>query len=324
MEVNEIIMKFIDSYIKLKKRLTNIFIIIFVIVGLAFVFWDRLKPDPKNSNTSFVTLSKSTQDKIIINYVNVLDSFAMAMPIIGGDTESDWAADTVHYMAQQVRESDKPYIDKLADIYLMYDYIAYGFSYFNAIIGVNGENSDMCKYALWQMLHVSDSLYHSFISDEQKKVNILAKFSFQSTHHMQLFYSLVAANNNFSYKDPDLFFSLQCAQVVDSLNKVSEFDEAGLFKIYSFLESSAFFKMIFPLMRLFDNPSGLSTENNSLIMEAAAFFDEKTVPVFNYITQGDKMSLPNDKDFEEYLIKATNYKIALLRLTTQEMLSQKK
>lgn len=277
-----------------------------------------------DSSHSFVSLSKSSQENTVLDFVNAIDSFAMAMPIIGGDTESDWAADTVHYMAQQVRESDKPYIDKLADIYLMYDYIAYGFSYFNAIIGVNGENSDMCKYTLWQMLPVSDSLYHSFISDEQKKVNNLAKFSFQSTHHMQLFYSLVAANNNFSYKDPDLVFSLQCAYVVDSLNKVPEIDETDIFKIYCFLESSAFFKMIFPLMRLFDNPSGLSTENNSLIMEAANYFDEKTVPVFNFINQGKKISLPDDKDFEEYMIKATNYKIALLRLTTQEMLSQKK
>ena len=308
---------------RIMKKIVFILPLISLVICL-FIFCVGCSASPKNIRTDSETLSISSQNNLILDFVESLDSFAMAMPIIGGDTESDWAADTVHYMAQQVRESDKPYIDKLADIYLMYDYIAYGFSYFNAIIGVNGENSDMCKYALWQMLHVSDSLYHSFISDEQKKVNILAKFSFQSTHHMQLFYSLVAANNNFSYKDPDLFFSLQCAQVVDSLNRVPEINESELFKIYTFLESSAFFKMIFPLMRLFDNPSGLSTENNSLIMEAAAFFDEKTVPVFKYITQGDKMSLPNDKEFEEYLIKATNYKIALLRLTTQEMLSQKR
>lgn len=59
-------------------------------------------------------------------------------------------------------------------------------------------------------------------------------------------------------------------------------------------------------------------------MEAATFFDEKTVPIFKYINHGEKMSLPSDKEFEEYVLKATNYKIALLRLTTQEMLSQKK
>ena len=36
--------------------------------------------------------SLSTQKKIVQDYVYALDSFAIAMPIVGGDAESTWAA----------------------------------------------------------------------------------------------------------------------------------------------------------------------------------------------------------------------------------------
>jgi hypothetical protein len=51
-----------------------------------------------------VSLSVSAQKRIVLDYVNALDSFALAMPIVGGDTESTWATDTVHTMAQRIRE----------------------------------------------------------------------------------------------------------------------------------------------------------------------------------------------------------------------------
>ena len=35
--------------------------------------------------------SLSTQKKIVQDYVYALDSFAIAMPIVGGDAESTWA-----------------------------------------------------------------------------------------------------------------------------------------------------------------------------------------------------------------------------------------
>lgn len=269
-----------------------------------------------DTDASFIPLSAPTQKKIMLDLVNAVDSFAMAMPIIGGDTESSWAADTVHDMAQQVRESEMSYVDNLAQVYLMYDYIAYGFSYFNAILGVVGSDADMAKYALWEMLGASDSLYQALITKEQKTVEELAKFAFVSTFNMQLFNTLSAANNDTSYIDPDLPFTLYCVEAMDSLKKSAEFNENDMFKIYCFLESSAFFKMIFPLLRLFEGQSELAKENNSFILEAASFFDERTDPVF----KGEKISLPDDKEFEEYMIKATNYKIKLLRITTREML----
>ena len=51
----------------------------------------------KLNGINWFTLSESAQERIVYDYVNALDSFAMAMPIVGGDTESAWAADTVTY-----------------------------------------------------------------------------------------------------------------------------------------------------------------------------------------------------------------------------------
>ena len=59
------------------------------------------------------------------------------------------------------------------------------------------------------------------------------------------------------------------------------------------------------------------------ITEAAHYFDAKTNPVFSLAYDGKDMQFLNDKEFEDYLIKATRYKAGLLRIATQEMLAMK-
>ena len=90
----------------------------------------------KSVTVDWLTLSDSTQKRIVRDYVNALDSFALAMPILGSDTESTWAADTVHMMTQRVREEQRSFLENMADVYKIHSYIAYGMSYFNAIIGL--------------------------------------------------------------------------------------------------------------------------------------------------------------------------------------------
>ena len=63
--------------------------------------------------------SLSTQKKIVQDYVYALDSFAIAMPIVGGDAESTWAADTVHVMAKRVKEGQRAFLESMSEIYQM-------------------------------------------------------------------------------------------------------------------------------------------------------------------------------------------------------------
>ncbi len=59
------------------------------------------------------------------------------------------------------------------------------------------------------------------------------------------------------------------------------------------------------------------------ITEAAHYFDAKANPVFSLAYDGKEMQSLSDKEFEDYLVKATRYKAGLLRIATQEMLAMK-
>lgn len=275
----------------------------------------------KTINVEWQLLSDSAQKTIVLDYVNALDSFALAMPVIGGDTESAWAADTVHTMAQRVRGRKDSYLESWADIYLMYDYLAYGMSYFNAIIGLYEASPELSYYTINDMISLCDSLHEAFVSDGCKDLKSLSDFAFVSIHNMQLFYTLNGKTQNSDFEDPDFGFSLQCMLAVDSLCMTEQFSDIEVYQAYCFLESSAFFKMIIPLMRLFDKPSGLAKENQALVIEIASYFDEKAIPVMNYFSEGTKIRFLSDTDFEEYMLRATNYKTALLRIAKQEILA---
>ena len=91
------------------KKIIIVLSILFTFHGIATVSYAN-KQELSLSTTSSVdwlALSDSMQKRIVRDYVNALDSFAQAMPIVGGDTESMWAADTVHTMAQRVKEGQQ-------------------------------------------------------------------------------------------------------------------------------------------------------------------------------------------------------------------------
>ena len=74
------------------------------VFGVSTNIHAKIQESVNSSETGWMSISDSAQKIIVQDYVNALDSFALAMPIIGGDTESTWAADTVHVMAKRVKE----------------------------------------------------------------------------------------------------------------------------------------------------------------------------------------------------------------------------
>ena len=269
------------------------------------------------------TLSVFAQNSVVQDYVNALDSFALAMPIVGGDTESTWAADTVHTMAQDVREQQRSFLENMADIYQMHSYIAYGMSYFNATIGLSHDTTKLCNFVLKDMLASSDSLHRAIIANDYKGIETWNELRFESILNMQLFYTLNGMNNQPTYTDPDLGYSVRCEMIIDSLISKGQLTDKEIFQVSCFLESSSFFKMIVPLIILFDGSSGLVMKNKDYITAAAHYFDTRTNPVFDYFYDGKEIQYFNDKEFEEYVLKATRYKVELLRITTQELLAMK-
>ena len=133
---------------------------------------------------------------IVQNYVNALDSFALAMPIVGGDTESTWAADTVHVMAKRVKEGKRSFLESMSEMYQMQNYIAYGMSYSNAVIGLPNDTTKLCNYVLRDLLASSDSLHQAIIADNYKSIKEWNVIRFESILNMQLFYTLSGMNDH--------------------------------------------------------------------------------------------------------------------------------
>lgn len=296
----------------------------FVFLGIMFstrAYCDSIK----SIKCGWLSISDSTQKMIVQEYVNALESFAKAMPIVGGDAESTWAADTIHVMAKRVKEGPRSFLESMADIYLMQSYIAYGISYFNAVVGLPHDTQKLCSYVLKDMLASSDSLHQAIIADDYnyKSIKTWNIIRFESILNMQLFYTLNGMNCQPQYEDRDLNYSVLCQMALDSITCKGQLTDKELFQASCFLESTAFFKMIVPLIILFDSSSGFVEKHKNYITEAAHYFDAKANPVFSLAYDGKEMQFLSDKEFEDYLVKATRYEAGLLRIATQEMLAMK-
>ena len=294
----------------------------FVFLGIMFstrAYCDSIK----SIKCGWLSISDSTQKMIVQEYVNALESFAQAMPIVGGDAESTWAADTVHVMAKRVKEGQRAFLESMSEIYQMQNYIAYGMSYRIAMIGLALDTSKLCNYVLSNMLASSDSLHQAIIADDYKSIKTWNIIRFESILNMLLFYTLNGMNSQPQYEDRDLNYSVLCQMALDSITCKGQLTDKELFQASCFLESTAFFKMIVPLIILFDSSSGFVEKHKDYITEAAHYFDAKANPVFSLAYDGKKMQFLSDKEFEDYLVKATRYKAGLLRIATQEMLAMK-
>jgi hypothetical protein len=128
------------------------------------------------------------QKKIVNNYVDALDEFVQVMPKFGQDTESEWAADTVHAMALALKQNRYSYQKSLAIISQMLNYTAYGMVYFNATIGAYKE-PQLAGYAL-HLIPQSDSLYHNLEDTEFKDIRKLAVFQRHFLQHLSFFLSI--------------------------------------------------------------------------------------------------------------------------------------
>ena len=301
------------------------FCMLIILLGITTISYGNNQESSlsKSASEDWLALSDSAQKRIVRDNVNALDSFALAMPIVGGDTESMWAADTVHTMAQRVREGQQSFLKNMADIYQMHSYIAYGMTYFNAIIGLPHDTTKLCNFVLKDMLASSDSLHQAIIADDYMNMKTWNVLRFESILNMQLFNTLNGMNNQPTYTDSDLGYSVKCEMIIDSLINKGQLTDKEIFQASCFLESSSFFKMIVPLIILFDGSSGLLAKNKDYITEAALYFDAKANSVFLCHRSNNQIQSLSDKEFEEYLLRATDYKAGLLKIATQEMLAMK-
>ena len=125
----------------------------------------------KTIEADWLVISDSAQKSMILENVYALDSFAQAMPIVGGDTESSWAADTVHVIAKRVKEGQRAFLESMSEIYQMQNYIAYGMSYRIATIGLALDTSKLCNYVLTDLSPVTFKVHPTSLPLHQPAVH---------------------------------------------------------------------------------------------------------------------------------------------------------
>lgn len=276
-----------------------------------------------NSNTNkvsaqdspeWLTLSMEAQEKIVNDYVDALDEFAQVMPKFGQDTEAQWATDTVHIMALDLKQNKYPFTKSLAMISQMQNYTGYGMAYFNATIGLYKE-PHLAGFAL-DIIRANDSVYNELQQKQFNDIRLLSHYRIISINNMQLFNSLNRINNE-KPLDNEFRFTLFCLGKLDEMMKKDEYSEKEIFKISSVLESYSYFQMMCPLLMLFSGSKEKYDSNIDVITDAAMHIDSQSTSVIQAAREGKKVVVMGDSDFETWMITTTQHKVKLLNLLTK-------
>lgn len=289
-------------------------LLIICLFSCAMFCCSGVKHDVAQGSPEWLPLSVEAQEIILNDYVAALDEFAQVMPKFGSDTESQWAADTVHTMATSLRKNHFTFPQSYAIVCQMQNYTGYGMTYFNAIIGTH-TNPELADFAL-RVTPYCDSIYYRLEDSKFEDVKTLSMFNVLSTENMRLFNTLNRINTN-QQVDYELEFLFQSLGILDSIANLKEYPNKDIFKTSAILESYSFFQMVCPLLKLFSETKEKFDSHLDMIIDAANHFDSQSAPLFQSITDKRKMDIMSDAEFEEWMITTTQYKIKLLKLLTR-------
>jgi len=273
-----------------------------------------IKDEGKRPSTPWVPLSQDAEESIVNDYVAALDEFARIMPIFGRDTEALWVADTVHSMAKTVKMSHSLFTKKYATISQMQNYLGYGMAYRTAITA-KAKDAELADYALRIIPHC-DSIYTRLKETKFQNVTLLSLFNILSIQNMQLFTTLTRINNDLEM-DKEINYTMYALSVVDSLSRIKDYSDKDIYKISAIMESTSYFQMICPLLKLFAGSKEKYNSNMVMVDNAALHFDFRSKPLLEDLSAGRKVSVMDDDKFEEWMLDANAHKVKLLKLLTK-------
>ena len=253
---------------------------------------------------------------IVKSYVNALDSFATVMPYIGGDTESEWAADSIHVMARSILDGDMDYYESMCRIYQIQDYLAYGMSYPVAIMGMRND-SVIARYMLSVPARTND-LFEAIAQDGFNDLNSIRWMGLNSLANIQLYFRLYDKFKETIHEKP-IYSTVNFGQYsyYDDLIEAAELDDWSqndIQKMSATLEGALFFNTFSPLILASAPSKEYALSIYDSIIEAADFFDAHADPFYT-----ENPELMSDSEYKAFMIKATEYKTAMLRMLVQEI-----
>ncbi|MCQ2083958.1 MAG: hypothetical protein MJY58_05650 [Bacteroidaceae bacterium] len=253
---------------------------------------------------------------IVKSYVNALDSFATVMPYIGGDTESEWAADSIHVMAGRILDGGMGYEESMCRIYQIQDYLAYGMSYPVAIFGLRND-SVIASY----MLNVpgqTNDLFEALAQDGFNDLKSIRWMGLNSLFNIQLYGRLYdkfmeTMDEKPIYETVDLSQYSYYTHLLEG-PELEGRPQHDIQKMYAALEGALFFNTFSPLI-LTNAPSReYALSIYDFIIEAADFFDANADPLYK-----ENPELMSNSEYKSFMIKATEYKTAMLRILIHEI-----
>ncbi|MCQ2110842.1 MAG: hypothetical protein MJY79_05040 [Bacteroidaceae bacterium] len=259
-------------------------------------------------------------------YVETLDSFANAVPVIGNDSVSIWASTHVHRMAADIRENQYELPELMARVARMQDYAAYGMSYVSASIGTYADGK-ACADAL-SIISRSDSLFSAIGSEGFNNQNRLMDYSFTSYYHMQLFLHLLdlilpKEHRTLIYDDSNFGFSLKCINSIKNMQMARLYTDQELMRLIVAVENVAFFNTVSPLTMAFASSQRMFEHNRGVIQKTADFFDHYAGQVFDSPATSEVLQM-TDSQYAEFFSKSMAYRCLLLRIASTEVTLMKK
>lgn len=252
----------------------------------------------------------------IESYVNALDSFTTVMPYIGGDTESEWAADSIHVMVRSILDGNMGYYETMCRIYWIQDYLAYGMSYPVAIMGLRND-SVIARYMLSVPAQTND-LFEAIAQDGFNDLNSIRWMGLNSLANIQLYFRLYDKFKETFHEKP-IYSTVNLGQYSYYNDLIEKLEPEGrpqhdIQKMYAALEGALFFNTFSPLILASAPSREYALSIYDFIIEAADFFDAHADPL-----HAEKPEPMSDSEYKEFMTKATEYKTAMLRMLTQEI-----
>lgn len=178
-------------------------------------------------------------NEVIVPYAEAFNEIAKVSPIIGGDTETEWAASQIDSLYHVIKSKPISITEKFANIAKMQSYMAYGISYFLSVVGIHSEPNTANR--VHNICYETDSLFNELKNDNFQPNENLSNLSFISLINYNNYFSLYnSVISKDTFKSQQHLYAIAECMVSSIYLYESWGDSIQAYRISSIIEPSAF------------------------------------------------------------------------------------
>lgn len=269
-------------------------------------------------------LSLETQRSIVNDLSNAYNKLARASIPIGGDTETEWAANQVDSLCTAVTTSDRPFIQQMTDIYMMNSLFAYGLNYapscYSIYFAMDDERfGELLKLARLGSIY-GEAIVNDIKSSGYQDVISLNELSANAYVCTQFYLTMMSKLNEVEdFSDPDLCFPFTLFNQLIDIQQRGIFSERDLWVTFFVFDAINFYKVYAAYLNAY-----LITQEDaeyvlSISMPYAYYIDNAAGPIFTAAESTEPVSLGmSDQWFEDFMLKSTAIKVDMLNQLTKQ------